>query len=141
MKFLCTRSFEHSGVCSYTKGIVYSIAASAATALAALDKNRKAGAMEFFTPVDAEASEFMQSLTETKGKSADSGGKTPQGEAGNGNDGPPPKPPTKAELAAEAQALGITLTGREKNADIAALIETAQAAKQKEAGNGEGGEQ
>jgi hypothetical protein len=128
MKFLCTRSFEHSGVCSYTKGTVYAVTAAAAMAMAGLDKNRKTGALEFFTPADAEASEFMQSLAKK--------------ETGNGEGGEPPKPPTKAELAAEAQALGIALTGKEKNADIAALIEAAKAAAaQKEAGNGEGGKQ
>jgi hypothetical protein len=136
MKFLCVRSFEHSGVCGYTKGTVYAVTAAAAMAMAGLDKNRKTGALEFFTPADAEASEFMKSLAKTEQQGGGTG-KT----AENGNDVPPPKPPTKAELAAEAQALGITLTGREKNADIAALIETAKAAKQTEAGTGEGGEQ
>jgi hypothetical protein len=57
--------------------------------------------------------------------SDDTGGTAPQGESGNG--GPTSKPPTKAELIAEAQALGIALTGKEKNADIAALIEAAKA--------------
>jgi hypothetical protein len=84
-------------------------------------------------------------------QAAPAGGSTgdtdPQEESGNGGDASPKgkqKPPTKAELTAEAQALGIALTGKEKNADIAAQIEAAKAAvaeifpedPQEESGNG-----
>lgn len=52
----------------------------------------------------------------------------PQDESGSGAGGAGKgKPPTKAELIAEAQALGIALTGKEKNADIAALIKAKKA--------------
>lgn len=121
MKFRCERSFEHSGVSSYTKGRVYDIAPETAHRLAALDSKRAAGAMEYFTPVDEEAADFMK-----KAAAKREGGQDPEGKEGGG---PEDKkhPPTKAELAAMAAALGITLTGKEKYDEIIALIKAKKA--------------
>jgi hypothetical protein len=135
MKFLCSKSFEHSGIRSYTKGSVYDFTSETAAELAALDKKRSLGALEYFTPVDDTASAFIKAM-EPPTETGDGTGKEPptEDEDGTGKE-PGKKKPTKAELTAEAQGLGIVLTGSEKATDIAALIDAKKAAAS-EAGNG-----
>ena len=122
MKFRCDRSFEHSGANSYTKGRVYDIAPDTAAELLSLDKKPEKWALGYFTPVDEGAAAFMKEKP-----AAPDGNKTTEPDK--------TKEPAKAQLTAEAAALGIKLTGKEKNAEIAALI----AAKKAESGAGNAG--
>jgi hypothetical protein len=100
MKFLCNTEFYHSGVRLYTAGTVYNdITPKVAEQLIALDEKKSLGALSFFTPVDEEAVNFIKGK---KGKQTEQ-----TGTGSTDPDVPPTKQPTRAELIAEAKALGI----------------------------------
>ena len=124
MKFLCKREFIHSGVKTYSPGVVYVITAVLAGQLIKLDPNLTLGALSFFTPVDEEAINFVEQNGGKKAKAAEGGGTPP----------PPPKPPTKAELIAIAKDLGIQETKGMNVEQLQEVIAAAQKAKAAEGG-------
>jgi formylmethanofuran dehydrogenase subunit B len=129
MKFLCKTEFFHSGVRLYTVGTVYDdITPKVAEQLIALDKNIPLGALSFFTPVDEESVKFVKDRQGKQARPAD----------GNENTTPAPKPPTRAELMAEAKNLGIKGTNTMKTE---ALKEAIDAAKNGQQPPQEGGDQ
>ena len=129
MKFLCNTEFYHSGVRLYTAGTVYVITAIAAAQLIALDKNKPLGALSFFTPVDEEAVNFIKGK---KGKPTEQGGedKEPDPDAD-------PKQPKRAELVAEAKALGINKANFMKTEELKEAIAAAKQNRQTEQTGGE----
>jgi hypothetical protein len=132
MKFLCNTEFIHSGVRSYTPGVVYDDFTAEYTAkLIALEPKKPLGALSFFTPVGEEAVNFLKTV---KRNPAPGKGETTTPPAGSTGEGTvtTPKKPTKAELVAEAKNLGIQGADR---MNIDELIEVIAAKK------GEGGQQ
>ena len=120
MRFLCKTEFFHSGVRLYTVGTVYSdITHELALELIALDKKKPLGALEYFTPVDEDAINFVKDRKEKE--SAPSGG-------GSNGITPAARPPSKTELVAEAKNIGI------KGADRMSVEELKQAIAAVQAG-------
>jgi hypothetical protein len=128
MKFLCKTEFFHSGVRLYTSGTVYGdITAKVAEELIAADRNIPLGALSFFAPVDEEAVKFVK----------DRKGKEPTDQTVTTTTAP--KQPTRAELVAEAKALGINKANTMKNEDLLQAVEAAKKERQQDAPTSEGG--
>jgi hypothetical protein len=128
MKFLCNTEFVHSGVRSYTPGVVYpDFTAEYAEKLIALDKNKPLGALSFFTPVGEDAASFVKTVTRNPGK--DDAPAPPASGTGEGAGTViPPQEPTKMELVAEAKSLGIQGADRMKVEELKEVIAAKKAA-------------
>jgi hypothetical protein len=122
MKYLCNVEFVHSGCRTYNAGTVYQLSAEDAQKLIALDKKKALGALSFFTAADEAAVDFLKTALHGTGTADTGAGET--------------KTPVKADLVAEAEALGIELKGTEKCGQIQKLID-AKKAEQKSTGGGE----
>lgn len=103
MKFICNTEFVHSGERAYFSGTVYPLTVEDAEKLIAADKKKSLGALSFFTPADEDAASFIKALRDKGGTAKETEPLAPS----NTGEGNTPKPPTRAELIAEAKSLGI----------------------------------
>ena len=115
MKFLCMTEFAHSGVRLYYAGTVYDLNEKTAAELIDLDKKKPLGALGFFNPVDDAAIKYIAAKKPVQ--------QPAPAAAGEGNE---QKPPTKAELIAEAKNLGITGADRMNVDELKQVIEAAK---------------
>ncbi|MDR0586196.1 MAG: hypothetical protein LBG26_03050 [Treponema sp.] len=122
MKFLCNTEFIHSGARAYFSGTVYhDITEAEAGKLINLDRKKPLGALSFFTPVDEEAVSFVKTAGRNSEKTL-TAAPPADGDGGKTGTSAPPKPPTRAELIAEAKNLGIRGADRMNAGELKEVI-------------------